>query len=133
MIREFLLKNEFGRFLVVGVINTVFAYSLYFLLNIWLHYQLAYALAYAIGIVFSYWLNTRWVFRQPMSWRTFFAFPLVYVFQYSMNAFMLHVFVEWFVLSEWLSPFLVIAISIPVTFVLSRFILKRSQSAADVP
>lgn len=125
MIREFLLKREFGRFLVVGCANTVFAYSLYFLLNMWMHYQLAYALAYMAGIFFSYWLNTQWVFRAAMNWRSFFSFPLVYVFQYSMNALLLHVLVEMFDLSEWLSPMLVIVISIPVTFVMSRYVIKR--------
>jgi len=124
-IRDFLLKHEFGRFLIVGCLNTAFAYSLYFIFNLWLHYQPAYALAYLMGIFFSYWLNTRWVFRTAMNWKSFFSFPLVYVFQYSMNAVLLHVLVEMFDLSEWLSPFLVIVVSIPVTFALSRFVIKK--------
>lgn len=124
MIRDFFLKKEFGRFLIVGCANTAFAYSLYFLFNIWLYYQLAYALAYLAGIFFSYWLNTRWVFKTAMNWKSFFSFPLVYVFQYSMNAVLLHVLVEMLDLSEWLSPFLVIIVSIPVTFVLSRYVIK---------
>jgi len=124
MIREFLLEHEFGRFLVVGCLNTAVAYSLYFLFNLWLHYQLAYALAYLAGIFFSYWLNTRWVFKTTMNWKSFVSFPLVYVFQYSMNAILLHVLVEMFNLSEWFSPVLVIIVSIPVTFVLSRYVIK---------
>jgi putative flippase GtrA len=128
MIRDFLLKKEFGRFLIVGCLNTAFAYALYFLLNHWLHYQLAYALAYVAGIFFSYGLNTRWVFKTAMNWKSFFAFPLVYVFQYSMNAILLHVLVEMFNLSEWLSPFLVIIVSIPMTFVLSRYVIKPAAN-----
>src|SRR5690606_16898908 len=96
MIRDFLLKREFGRFLVVGSLNTAFAYSLYFLLNFWMHYQLAYAIAYVMGVFFSYWLNTHWVFKTSMSWNCFFSFPLVYIFQYSTNAILLHVLVEVF-------------------------------------
>lgn len=125
MIMDFLLKKEFGRFLVVGCANTAFAYSLYFLLNTRLHYQLAYALAYVAGIFFSYWLNTRWVFKTAMNWKSFFAFPLVYVFQYLMNAVLLHLLVETLGVSEWLSPFLVIIASIPVTFALSRLVIKK--------
>lgn len=124
-LREFLLQKEFGRFLVVGCLNTAFAYSLYFLFNLFMHYQAAYALAYIAGIFFSYWLNTRWVFKTAMTWKSFFAFPLVYVFQYGVNAILLHVLVETFHLSEWLSPFLVIIVSIPVTFALSRFVIKK--------
>lgn len=125
MIREFFMKKEFGRFLVVGCLNTGFAYTLYFILNYWLHYQLAYALAYVAGIFFSYWLNTRWVFKTAMSWRSFFSFPFVYVFQYGLNAVLLHFLVERFEMSEWLSPLLVILFSIPVTFILMRFVFRR--------
>lgn len=128
MIRELLLKHEFGRFLVVGCLNTAFAYGLYFLFNQFMHYQLAYALAYVMGIFFSYWLNTRWVFKTAMNWKSFFSFPLVYVFQYGMNAILLHVLVEMFGLSEWLSPFLVIIVSIPVTFTLSKFVIRPHPS-----
>jgi len=131
MIREFLLKKEFGRFLVVGCLNTAFAYALYFFLNHWLHYQLAYALAYVAGIFFSYWLNTNWVFKTAMTWRSFFSFPLVYVFQYSLNAVLLHLLVERLKMSEWLSPVLVIVVSIPVTFALSRFVIRPLSSRND--
>lgn len=124
-LREFLLKKEFGRFLVVGCLNTAFAYSLYILFNQFMHYQAAYALAYVAGIFFSYWLNTRWVFKTVMNWKSFLSFPFVYVFQYGMNAILLHVLVETFHVSEWFSPFLVIVVSIPVTFALSRFVIKK--------
>lgn len=129
-IREFLLTHEFGRFLIVGCLNTTFAYSLYFLFNQFMHYQAAYALAYVMGIFFSYWLNTSWVFKTAMNWKSFFAFPLVYIFQYSVNAVFLYVLVEIFDFSEWLSPFVVIILSIPVTFLLSRFVIKPSRKKA---
>lgn len=121
------LKNDFTRFLIFGGINTGFSYSLYFLLNLVFHYQMAYGLAYAAGVIFSYWLNSRWVFRTAMRWKTFFAFPLVYVFQYSFGAALLYILVEMFDMSEWWSPLVVIALSVPVTFLASRFILKGTQ------
>jgi putative flippase GtrA len=122
---DFFLKEEFGRFLVAGGVNTAFSFSLYFLFNQFVHYQLAYWLAFVGGILFSFWLNSRWVFRAAMNWKTFLAFPLVYLFQYGFGAAMLHILVEILGMSEWWSPLLVIALSVPVTFVLSRFVLKR--------
>jgi len=122
--RDFLLKSEFGRFLVVGGINTAFSYGLYFLFNLGLHYQMAYGLAFVGSVLFSYWLNNRWVFRTEMNWKTFFSYPLVYVFQYAFGAVLLHVLVEMLGMSEWWAPLVVIVLSVPITFVLSRFILK---------
>jgi putative flippase GtrA len=125
---DFFLHKELGRFLVAGGINTAFSFSLYFLFNLVVHYQLAYWLAYVGGILFSFWLNSRWVFRTAMNWKTFLAFPLVYLFQYGFGAVLLHVFVEMLGLSEWWSPLLVIFLSVPVTFVMSRFILKGKMA-----
>ena len=121
---DFFLKREFGRFLMVGGINTAFSYGLYFLFNLAFHYQMAYGLMYVGSVLFSYWLNNRWVFRTPMNWKTFLSFPLVYVFQYGFGAALLHLLVEMLGMSEWWSPLLVIIISVPVTFVMSRLILK---------
>jgi putative flippase GtrA len=121
---DYFLKEEFGRFLVAGGINTAFSFSLYFLFNLFVHYQLAYWLAFVGGILFSFWLNSRWVFRAEMNWKTFLAFPLVYLFQYGFGAVLLHILVEMLGMSEWWSPLLVIALSVPVTFVMSRFVLK---------
>ena len=121
---DYFLKEEFGRFLVAGAINTTLSFSLYFIFNLFVHYQLAYWLAFVGGILFSFWLNSRWVFRTGMKWRTFFAFPLVYLFQYVFGAAMLHILVEMLGMSEWWSPLLVIALSVPVTFLMSRFVFK---------
>lgn len=125
MIKAFLMEREFGRFLVVGCANTVFALSIYYLLNLFMHYQLAYGLAYVAGIFFSYWLNTRWVFKTAPNWKSFFSFPFVYLFQFALNIVLLHLLVEVLHWSEWFSPLAVIALGIPVTFVLSRYVIKR--------
>jgi putative flippase GtrA len=121
---DFFIEKEFGRFLVVGGINTAFSYCLYFLFNLAVHYQLAYVLAIAGSVLFSYWLNSHWVFRTELKWKTFLSFPLVYLFQYVFGAVLLHVLVEMLGLSEWWSPLLVIIFSVPVTFGMSRLILK---------
>ncbi len=121
---DFLLGREFGRFLVVGGINTTFSCLLYFLLNFLFHYQLAYGLAFGASVLFSYWLNSRWVFRTAMNWKTLLSFPLVYVFQCIFGAALLYVLVELLGMSEWWSPLLVIALSVPITFFMSRFVLK---------
>jgi len=130
---DYLLESEFGRFLVVGGINTAFSYCLYFLFNLGFHYQMAYGLAFVGSVLFSYWLNSRWVFRTEMNWKTFFSFPLVYVVQYGFGAVLLHLLVEMLGMSEWWSPLVVIILSVPVTFVLSRTILKGKWKFSGQP
>ncbi|MBK6736541.1 MAG: GtrA family protein [Haliea sp.] len=121
---DYFLTEEFCRFLVAGAINAVVSFSLFFLFNLFVHYQLAYWLAFMGGILLSFWLNSRWVFRAAINWKTFLAFPLVYLFQYGFGAVLLHILVEMLSMSEWSSPLVVVLCSVPVTFLMSRFVLK---------
>jgi putative flippase GtrA len=50
-----LLNHQFVRFLLVGVLNTLFGYGCYFvLLQFGLHYTVAMALATVIGVLFNF-------------------------------------------------------------------------------
>jgi putative flippase GtrA len=114
------------KFLIGGVINTAFTYCLYLSLQVILAYQVAYAVAFACGIVFSYWFNAMVVFKTAMSWKGLFAFPLVYLVQYLLSAMLLSVFVERLGMPQSIAPLTVIVLTIPVTFVLTRWLLRRS-------
>lgn len=113
----FLVKREFTKFLVVGVTNTVLAYSVYIVFNLFLSYTMAYSVAYFAGFISSYFLNSKWVFQTDVSWKKFFTYPLVYLVQFILSLVVLRMLVERFHVSEELSPLIVIVISIPVTFV----------------
>jgi len=76
---------EFLRFLVVGVINTVFAYCMFALLSwLGLRYQLAIGLATVVGVAFNFQSTGRLVFgKAPLD--RFLRFVGVYVFLYGLN------------------------------------------------
>ncbi|NWB95179.1 GtrA family protein [Pseudomonas gingeri] len=114
------------KFVAGGGINTTFTYGLYFGLQIVMPYQVAYALAFSTGIIFSYWFNATIVFKTPLSWKGFLAFPLVYLVQYLLSAVLLSVFVERFGIPQSVAPLVVIIAAIPVTFVLTRWFLRRA-------
>ena len=118
------------RFLAGGLLNTGLTYSLYFLLQKLFFYQVAYAIAYATGIVFSYWFNARIVFRTPLSWKGLMTYPLVYVVQYGSSALLLGIFIERLGIPPALAPLLVLVLMIPLTFFLSRWILRGRQHAS---
>lgn len=117
--------HELPRFLVVGATNTAVSYVLYLLLLEFMPYLYAYSIAYGIGIVISYILNSRFVFMQPLSMGKFLQFPAVYAIQYGVGAAILWLLVGQASLSPELAMLAVVAATIPVTFITSRFILKR--------
>jgi putative flippase GtrA len=117
--------REYATFLASGAINSALTYVLYILLLNLVSYKISYSIAYVSGIFISYYLNSRWVFREPMSLVKFLQYPVVYIVQYLLGIATLHVCVEVLGLSQWLAPLVVIAVTVPATFFLSRYIIKR--------
>jgi putative flippase GtrA len=111
---------QFVRFIVSGAANTGITYLLYLLLLPLLGYLTAYSAAYVIGVVLSYWLNSVFVFRQPMSWRTLLRFPLVYVVQFTLTGALLWLFVDMLGIDERFALLGAIAVTVPVTFLAAR-------------
>ena len=118
------LAGEFVRFLVMGGANTIVAYAIYLMLLQWIRYEIAYTIGYAVGIAMAYVLSSSFVFRQPFRRRSAMRFPFVYVAQFLVSFVLLKVAVEWIGLPEWLALGFAVVATIPVTFVLSRWILR---------
>ncbi len=129
------MRAEFTRFLLVGATNTLFSYLLYLLLLFALPYVVgstgradyiaAYTLSYCAGVVLSYFLNTHFVFRKTPSLSSFLKFPFVYLIQYGLGALVLGLLVEQVGIDKKWAGALVSIVTIPVTFLASRFVLKR--------
>jgi len=111
-------------YLVGGVLNTALSYCVYLLLVRHFGYQTSYLIAYIAGIFSSYWINSVFVFRTPMSLRGLLKFPIVYVLQYAASALMLWLLVEKIGMSQAIAPLLVNALLLPLTFLLSRLLLS---------
>ncbi|WP_252272060.1 GtrA family protein [Pseudomonas subflava] len=122
-----LLRNRFVRFLFSGGLNTLFTYALYLLLIMVLPYQVSYAIAYAVGIALAFILNRTYVFESHRGTLSLLLFPLVYVAQYVLGAGMMWGLVDGLHLSPLLAPLLVVVMTIPVTFVLSRFVFLKKK------
>jgi len=116
--------GEVFRFLIGGVLNTVVGYSVYLLLFHWLRYEMAYAIAYIVSIAVSYVFNAMFVFRQPLRARSALYYPLVYLAQFLLGLLMLKVLIGVVHVSAWLAPLLVSVLTIPMTFLLSRIIVR---------
>lgn len=77
------------RFLVIGVINTIFSYLIYAaLVLLGMHYSLATLISTVLGVIFNFFTTGRIVFRN-MDNRRFVRFVLVYLFTYFVNILLL--------------------------------------------
>jgi len=121
-------SGEAVRFLIAGAANTAATYIIYLLALQIVPYRIAYTIAYALGIVLAYALNTRFVFRTPWRWKTLLAYPMVYLLQYGLGVACLSLLVERQWVSPELAPLLVVAITLPVTFVASRLLIKGKSA-----
>lgn len=119
-----MMRAEFTRFLLVGATNTGFSYGLYLLLLLAMSPTLSYTVSYGAGVVLSYFLNVRFVFRTRPSFFSFLKFPLVYALQYGVGLVVLTLLIG-FGIDPRLAMAGVVIVSIPVTFLASRFVLKR--------
>lgn len=118
-------KKEFIRFLLVGAINTALSFLVYLFLLKFLTYLLAYSISYCIGVAISYFLNVYVVFKKRATITGFISFPVVYIIQYCLGATTLWLLVDGAEISPVIAMMVVIIVTIPVTFLTSRFVLNR--------
>ncbi len=117
-------RMSFARFLVSGGFNTLFTYLVYLAaLNV-VSYRVSYSIAYASGILLAYVLNRIYVFKSHRGARSFLLLPLVYAVQYGLSMLILHVWVEMLGFSEKPAPLVAIALTVPVTYLLSKRIFR---------
>lgn len=120
MIRRLFDRSTVARFLLGGGLNTALTYLLYLALLLILEYWAAYSISYVAGIVLSYAINRKLVFRVAHSWSSALLFPAIYVVQYLLGLAVVHTWIKIFDLPAPLAPLVAVAVTLPVTFVLSR-------------
>jgi len=121
------------RFLCGGAVNTLLSYLLYLGLIQIMPYQGAYLVAYVAGVLLAYWLNSRFVFRVPLSWRGMFTYPVVYLVQYLAAAALLELLVRFVSVRPAYAPLLVTAILMPLTYLMNKVVLRRSAATRSGP
>ncbi|MDR9862876.1 MULTISPECIES: GtrA family protein [Pseudomonas] len=124
LLKKKFFNAEFIKFLIVGSINTGAGYIFYLAFIQVMAYTYAYSLSFALSVVLSYVLNARFVFNEPLSFKKLLTFPLVYIVQYISGLCLVYIAVEKLSIPVALAPLLVVVVTLPVTFLLARFIVK---------
>lgn len=120
-----LMQSSFARFLISGGLNTALTYALYLLLLLVIPYQWAYTTVYLLGIALAFALNRTYVFKSHRGWFSLAMFPLIYALQYLLNIGILWGLVAVLGVSHVLAPLLVILVTVPVTYLLSRSVFLQ--------
>jgi putative flippase GtrA len=115
---------RFLRFVVSGGLNTLVSYVVFLAASLVFHYAVAYTMAYIAGILLSYWLAATFVFGTGFAARSALRFPLVYIVQYLYGVGVLFVMVDLLGISHHVAMLLAIITSIPLSFVLVRYVMR---------
>jgi putative flippase GtrA len=127
------IGSSFLRFLLGGAVNTVLTYALFLVLDRFLHHSIAYTLAYLGGIALAYVLAAKFVFRTGFELRSALRFPGVYVVQYLYGLAALSLLIETLRVPSEIAMLLVIATSVPLTFVLTKYAVQTRGDVEQRP
>jgi putative flippase GtrA len=129
------INREFFRFILWGAVNTLAGYLIYVLLLLFLPYMVSYTVTYVIIVSMSYVLNAKFVFNERLAFKRAIKYPVVYVVQYLLGAASLYFLAAVLGVNKLVAPFLIVFVTIPVTFFLSRRIIggKKAEIAKPEP
>ena len=123
-------RREFVVFVFFGTVNTLLTYGIYLLLVLFIAYPVAYSVSYVSGVFISYYLNARFVFKEKLRLSKALQFPIVYLAQYLIGLGSLYFLVEVTHVSKFFAPILIVIITVPCTYLLSRYVIKgRSKTS----
>lgn len=117
------LLLEIVRFGVVGLLATLIHYGVYWLLQRWINLNIAYAVGYGLSFMANFFLTAYFTFNTNPSLKRGFGFGGSHI----VNLILQMGLLNWFIflgISRTLAPIPVYMITIPVNFLLVRFVFK---------
>jgi putative flippase GtrA len=109
------------KFLLTGVLNTAFGYSMYAVLIYFkVEYLIALFLATVAGIIFNYFSFSKLVFKSNRNWPAFGKFIAAYAVIYALNAALLSFLTRTLLFN----PYIGQAICIPLSVLASWFLMN---------
>ena len=116
---------EIIKFVIVGGINTLDYYLVYLILLklLHIHYMVSHIIGFIVSFIISYYLNCYFVYRVKPTLKKFLSFPLTQVVNMGMQSLFIYLCKMVYFPSE-IAPFVGLIVTIPITFILSKWILK---------
>ena len=121
-----MLKKQIVQFIFIGVVNTLFYYSLYsFFIFMEIDYKLAVLFATSIGVFFSFKMFGKFVFDNNDN-RLIFKFLIIYLILYILNILLIDLFND-ILKNYYSSGFIATLISAVVSFILNKFFVFKGE------
>jgi len=116
------------KFLGAGVLNTIFGYFVYaVLLVVNTPYLVALFVATVAGVVFNYFSFGKIVFNGVSSWFVFLKFIAAYALIYVINAALLGIFIEYYLVNPYIGQILCIPISVVLSWLLMNYWVYKND------
>ena len=100
--------------------NTLVTYLVYIIFLFFTSYLIAFTSSFFLGIIFSYFINSRLVFKRKLDFKRAIFYPIFYFLYYISNLSFLYMFVEVVSIPEEVAPILVLAVMVPVMFIINK-------------
>lgn len=118
------IKIEFIRFCVVGVVATLIHYGIYYLLLHQVNVNIAYTIGYILSLCCNFWLSAKFTFKAEATTKRGLGFALSHLVNYGLQMLVLNISLS-FGIPEPIAPIPVYLICVPVNFLLVRFVFKK--------
>lgn len=118
-------SNQFFRFIILGIINTIITYGIYLFCLNYMSYLWSFSLSYICGLLFISFMNLKYVFFKNISFTNIIKNILSYIFQYFISSAMLFIAVNLLSLDKKIALFIVIIVIAPLTFLINRYLLSK--------
>lgn len=127
MIAKLVERSEILRFVLTGGLATLMHYLIYFiLLRMQLDMTIAFAIGYFISFLFNYLMSARFTFKKKTSACNGVGFAFAHIINFLLQTGLLNFF-SWLSVPKVFAPFPAYAISIPVNFLVVRFVFKKVE------
>jgi putative flippase GtrA len=124
------IPTAFVKFIASGAFNSLITYAVYLALVPLLSYRWSYTVAYAMGILLAYLLYRYFVFGNSGGRYGLFWVVLIYLGQYLLGLALVSLWVELLRAPVLWAPAFSIAILIPVSYALNRWVFRPRAGAA---
>ena len=123
--------KEYIKFIIIGTSNFLVSQVFYIILFMVfkLNYILAYTITSILSIIASYFLNSKFTFKnENYSAKKFSLSVLVYIFEYILNMGIIIFLVKTFNINEIIEPLIAPVFSTPPVFFLMRLVIKNKNT-----
>lgn len=117
------------RFLVAGIINTLFGFivGILFLAVLPFHYTLTIFLSTVLSVCFNYFTSLTYVFKKISSKKIFIRYFLVYFFTYLINMICMSILINQYSMSDILAFAICSPVIIVLTYLLQKNIVFKNE------